>query len=167
MTHVPSTSYESSVSTALVTMLTGSAAFRALVGAANAAAARAFVAEDWAGEEWLAVDDSVINPALPWATVRLLETRRPERAAGTYGYEGDAMIGIHRPPVAADTAADGMRRARNDGGVIGAEMTAQLGSAGCLLFANIAPGQIILAAATGAERGNHFIPITIAWRDIP
>lgn len=164
---VTSTSYEAQVSAALVAMLAGSATFRALVGAADSTAARAFIVEDFGGEELRAVDGSTINTAGSWATVRLLKTRRVERALYTFGHEGDALVAIHCAAVANDTPAEAMRRARNAQGTIAADMTALLGTVGALLFALFDPDEVILTSATGAEAGVHFCPIAASWRDVP
>lgn len=172
---VTSDSYEAKVSAAVVDLVAGSAAFRTIVNAMNATAAKAFIVEDWSG-----VNDDVPTAGTPkasngstlvvtngWATVRLLELLTEQRAFGTYGHTGSVAVAILLPTTGGDNPAEQFRRARNAQGTIRAQIQAQIGGASTLLQANVRAEEVVLLDDTDALRGHFFCPLIIDWSDLP
>ena len=170
---VTPTSYEAQVSTALVNMLAATAAFQLATGAADATAARAFIVEDDAGlaREGKCVDGSALDLTKCWAAVRVTECRTVDRAADTYGHEGDAQILLVVPPLANETKTEYLRRGRNLGGGVRDQLTAQFGQtvngAPTPLGATITTPPPVISDETGPLQGQLLIPLDISYRDIP
>ncbi len=166
---VDASSYESSVSAALVTMLADCATFWALVNVApSSASARSYIIEDDGGEQHLAVDGNAVNVAGSWGVVRLAETRRVDRAFQTWGYEGDASVFLLIRTEDNDTPSEAQRRARNTAGSICSEMQALVGaSATRLAHATFNLGDVALTDETGSLHNGYMAHIAVSWRDIP
>lgn len=171
---VASTSYDAKVSEALVQMLADCAAFRTLVGAANATAAKSFIVEDSGGdpaEIAKASDGVALNCATgSYAVVRLGTVDRVDRGAFlTFGHEGnDTEIDIIIRPTPGDVAPDAFRRARNVVGDIAEQLQALFGaSAARICWGVVASPSPISTDSIHSLQGAFFNRLPVKWRDIP
>jgi hypothetical protein len=150
---VSPTSYEALVIDYAAAMLAGSTTFRTLVGAANAAAARAYIVETENGSA----------KSKPYALVHSESFKSDWLAHGVYGRSGEVIAIIHTANTANDTAPEIHRRLRNIGGAIRDEMLALQGTAGCLSHVTIDVEGPIRRDETGADAGTAQILLTIKW----
>jgi hypothetical protein len=171
---VTADSYESKVSAAIVQMLADSTNWLLITDAYDATDAKAFIVEDDGGESLLAVDGTPIDITAPWAVVHINESKRSDRAWLTFGREGSASVILMLRATAGDSAPDAVRRARNTGGLIAADMQALVGaSSSRLLYATFDVGEVVVEAEDGALGADgtlsptYMVPISITWRDIP
>lgn len=128
--------YNSKVSEALVQQLADCAAFRTLVGAANATAAKAFIIEDDGGDPETgaagsqASENSTVNAVTgSFAVVRLTSGERVDRGGMTFGWEHEADIDLIIRPTNGDSAPEAFRRARNVAGSVMEQFQALFGTA--------------------------------------
>lgn len=171
---VTSDSYEAKVSEAAVNLLAGCATWQTLTSTANATAAKAYIVEDWSGNEdagnsttLKAVDGSTINDAGIWAYVRVLGTQTEQRAFNTWGRSGSVLFFISLPIQSGDTPPEVVRRARNAQGSLRANMETAIGGGSTFCWADFTTPELSIADDTASSRGSVLINIEMAWRDLP
>jgi hypothetical protein len=135
---VTADSYEAKAIAIAANMLAASTSFRTAVGAATAAAAKAFIVETYSGGEvdgssgiGKAMDGSNINLATPpYAIIGLDPGLDTEHGSGGYVDYDYALIVrlVMAKAGTGQTPAEGSRAAWNLGGLARAEMQAQVGS---------------------------------------
>ncbi|MES2340003.1 MAG: hypothetical protein V4537_18065 [Pseudomonadota bacterium] len=134
------TSYKASATFAALTMLSGSATFRTLVGAATPTLALAKIVEEWGGTPKLAggegkaiaSDNSAFTATPPYAIVRVPEIQTELIGVGFYRYHGEVDILVFQArKLTGETPPESMRRATNIADAIRDEITAQFGATSC------------------------------------
>ena len=170
---VTADSYEAKVVEFAITMLAGSATFRALVGAATPALAKAFIIESWGGNppntggrgKFTATENSQKTFAPPFALVHASEMDTELAGTTSYDYSGTVAIEIHMPrQTGSDTPPETFRRGRNTMGAIRDEIAAQFGATNCLATGSTSSAGPTLPDQTAAD-GNALIgDITINWQ---
>jgi hypothetical protein len=173
MVEVSASAYLALFSEALVQQLVDCAAFRTLVGAANATAAKGSVIEDAGGDPAdtaKASDGTSIDCTTEsFAVLRVGDANRTDRGALlSFGWEIPAEIDLIIRPTANDSEPSAFRRAKNTAGDIASQMEALFGAAST----RIAWGTISVAAPVRSDtikalRGAFIVRLTIATRDIP
>ncbi len=165
---------ESLISQALYLMLANCAEVQTLTSTVTAAAALAFIVEDYGGEKgdggFKAVDGTTLDPDHTFFTVRLLEVTSEKRARDTYGWSAQAEIIINLLVTAADAPAEKLRRVRNSQGAIRAQLEAQIGSTSpitAILTGIFSSEPVYLADVTTANRLHLIAPISAAIGDLP
>ena len=142
------TSYEAKVVGNGVAMLAGCAAFRTLVGAADATGAKGFILESWGGDHVInangdgntatACDGSTVDLSAAFGSVHCERVPAELIGVGVYSRSGEVQILIELPePPPGETPGETMRRARNLGGALRHQMEAQLGGADAFAVASI------------------------------
>lgn len=161
-------SYDAKVSEAAVAMVAASATFQARVAAANATAARAFIVEDYGGDEALAVDGTAINQSGTYAIVCAGPISTELRAVNTYGRKGTVSVLLIMAVLIAEDPAARYRDARNFQGLVRADLEALFGTANTYLTAGeIQTEQIELTQPDRKNRLHIIAPLIIEWRDLP
>lgn len=150
---VTSDSYEAKVIDYVAAMVAASATFQTLTGAANAAAARAFVIETEKGSA----------QAKPYALVHSEQFADERLAHGVYGHRGEVIVVIHTTNTGSDSAPEVHRRLRNTAGSIKAEMLALVGTTGYLSNCTIDVDGPVRKDETGADAGTAQILLTLKW----
>lgn len=173
MPEVTATAYLALFSEASVQQLADCAAFRTLVGAANATAAKGSIIEDAGGdvaETAKAGDGSNIDCATEnFAVVRVGDANRTDRGALlSFGWEIPIEIDLIIRPTAADSEPSAFRRAKNVAGDIAAQYEALFGAAATrIVWGTVSVGAPMKADPIKALRGAYVVRLTIATRDIP
>lgn len=173
MPEVAATSYLALFDEALVQQLADCAAFRTLVGAANATAAKARIIKDAGGDPAdgaRAVDGSAIDcSAVSFAVVRRGAARRVDRGALlSWGWEIDFEIDLIIRPTPGDSEPSAFTRAENTTGDVAIQFEALFSaSASRIAHGNIAPEPIVRADAIKALKGAFVGRLTGTTRDIP
>ena len=170
---VPYSSYEAAVVGHAIAMVAGSAAFRTLVGAADATAALGFIIEYDGGDPAEAGDRQAIaangvpfDQAPPFAQVASMQfPTDDEQAFGWIKREGAVLVAIVIPPTPGHTAPERTRNALNVLGTIRDELDAQFGQAGKLARGRAELELQPLPDGAGASRGTTSGIITIHWRN--
>jgi hypothetical protein len=175
MTAEDYTSFEAQAIQAAITMLSGSATFRTLVGAADAAAALASIIEHDGGSPLDNGADGIAKScngtAITLATAPfaiLVQGEIDADADQAYGWQrlsGKIDVWIHVPTITGLAIQERTRRAWNLSGAIREEMRAQIGSTGCLALCAITAGTMPLPDDVGAEAGGIAAHLTIDWRN--
>lgn len=161
---VSPTAYESHVSAAVVSMLDACASWPH---------GRGQIAEDWGDAEALSVDGLEMDLNSTWAVVRSKGLIPQLIALQTYAYTGEVEVVLHSRADRADRPAEAVRRARNLAGDLAAELSAQLGTPGALVAAEIAVGETVVVDQADAANTDPDQPrelestLTVRWRDLP
>lgn len=146
-------SYEAKVVDYAAAMLAASSTFQALVGAANAAAARAFIVETENGSA----------KAKPYAMIHTEDFQSDRIAHGVYSHRGEVVALIHTENTPGDTDPEIHRRLRNIAGAIKSEMLALQGGAGYLSNIVVDVQGPVRKDETGADRGTAQVLLSIKW----
>lgn len=173
MTAVPYTSYEAAVIGYAIAMVAGSAAFRTLVGAADAMAALGFIVEFDGGDQAeagegqaIAANGVAFDMTPPYAQVASMSfPTDDEQAFGWTKREGAVLVAIVIPPTTGHTAPERTRNALNVLGTIRNEIEAQFGQSGKLARGRAELEIKPLPDSSGASRGTTSGIITITWRN--
>lgn len=175
---VPYTSYEALVIQCVITMLSNSATFRSLCGAANQTAALGFIIEGDGGDDVecsgqdrsIATNNATLNraTATAWAHVADRPTDHPSEqlAFSVWRRQGVIAVRLWLRRVGTDTPPERLRRVLNAVGSVRADLEAQFGSAGCLPAGAIDSRVDSLPDEASATRGLACATLTIHWRDI-
>jgi hypothetical protein len=142
------TSYEAKVVGNGVSMLAGCAAFRTLVGAADATAAKSFILESWGGDHVVnangdgntatACDGSTVDLSAAFGSVHCERVPAELIGVGVESRSGEVQILVELPePPEGETPGETLRRARNLGGTIRDQLRNQLGGADAFAVASI------------------------------
>lgn len=173
MVEVAAASYLALFVEALVQQLADCAAFRTLVNAANATAAKASIIKDAGGDPATgakAVDGTTINCATAtFAIVRRGDARRVDRGALlTWGWEIPFEIDLVIRPTDGDSEPSAFTRAENHAGAIAEQFEALFGaSASRIAWGELAPAAIVKADSIKALKGAFVARIAGNTRDIP
>jgi len=161
---VTATSYEAQVSAAVTTMLAACAAWTG---------GRAQIAEDWGDQDGRSVDGGIIDQTKTWLITRTPGVDETSVAAWTVVHSGLVEVIISFRPERTDQPAEAVRRAKNLAGALADQMRAQLGNAGCLLYATFQVGETTVTdpGAAGNDDGDRPREIetnlTIRWSEVP
>lgn len=166
--------YNAKLSEALVQQLADCAAFRTLVGAANATAAKSFIIEDDGGDPETgaagsqASDNTAINATTAsFAVVRLTSAERLDRGAA-FGWQHEAEIDLIIRPTNGDTAPEAFRRARNAHGSIMEQFQALFGAATTRIAYGLCKGSsIVKSDKIHALNGAFICRTPITTSDLP
>lgn len=168
-------SFEANTIDLAIEMLCQSATFRALVGAADAAAARGYIVNGYGGDPvqaggqgktTMADGTSKTRPANYALVAPDGPMRRELVAFREYSHSGRINVVVIASLTASENAESITMRGRNLMGTILNELEAQLGLAGRLLAADLNSEGPSVPDMTGSKRGTFDFLITIDWRDI-
>lgn len=168
-----SDSVSAKYSEAIVQMVADVAAFRTLVGAANATAAKSYILEDAGGDladSAKSTNDTAIDcTTASFAVVRLLELRRVERnALMTYGREGEAEVDLIIRPTTGDSDPAAFRRARNTVGDIADGIQDLFGTgAARICWGFVSEPSPLKTDEIRVLRGAFVSRLSLQFRDIP
>jgi len=173
MPEVTATSYLALFVDALVQQLADTAAFRTLVGAADATAAKGSIIKDAGGdpaEGATAVDGTAINCASEsFAVVRRGDATRTDRGALlSFGWEIPFEIDLIIRPTDGDSEPSAFTRAENHADAVRAGFEALFGaSATRIAWGTVSPAAIVRADTIKALRGAFVARLTGTTRDTP
>jgi hypothetical protein len=159
MPEVTPTSYLALFVDALVQQLADCAAFRTLVGAADATAAKAFIIKDAGGDPAStakAVDGSALDCSTSsFAVVRRGDAQRTSLDANLSWYwEIPFELDLIMRPTSGDSEPSAFTRAENTAGTIGEEFEALFSaSASRIAYGELQPAAIVRADSIKALRG--------------
>lgn len=160
--------YESKAIDRAIAMVAGSASWRTFVGAADAAAAKAFIVDTWSGYadhgQAVACNGTTLDPEAPWAMVSHGQLQTAERGVQTFDYDGSVTVTVSIPTTAGDDAAELIQRARNLLGSMRDEIQAQFGATDCLARGTTASEPPALVNETTERRDYVEGIITITYR---
>lgn len=168
---VAATSRKAKLAEAIVSMIANCAAFRTYVGAADLAAGKAFVIEEFAGKDktFVSATGTTLAKDGTYAVVRMGDFSDERRADDTYGWQADADILLNLLTVPGDNPPEMMRRAANLQDTVVAQMQAQFRQTSPFV-APVAgllnPGPIFLADDTRANRLHLVCPIACQFFDL-
>jgi hypothetical protein len=171
----PYTSIEAQAVHCAITMLAGSATFRTLVGAADAAAALASIIEHDGGSPLDNGADGIATScngtAITLATASfalVVQTDVVADADQQYGWQflsGKIEVLIHVPAIPGLLVHQRTRYAWTLSSAIQEELRAQIGAPGCLALCGIAASTHPLPDDVGAESGGIAARLAIDWRN--
>lgn len=173
MPEVTATSYLALFVAALVQQLADTTAFQALVGAANATAAKGSIIKDAGGdpaEGAIAVDGSTIDCSTEsFAVVRRGDATRVDRGALlSFGWEIPFEIDLIIRPTTGDTEPSHFTRAENHADAIREGFESLFGaSSSRIAWGTVSPAAIVRSDALAALRGALVARLTGTTRDIP
>lgn len=166
-------SYEQQTCLNIITQLSSSATFQALVGAANATAAQAFIIDSWGGppasnadkqDTAVVVTGSSIPTVPPFAIIKPDPMDSELVGIGVFNRKGVTEIAIYQQrTIGSETPPASMARWRTAHGNIRSDLEQLFGTTGCMASGQIDGDAPVFLSDVGVDQQTIYSVLKLSW----